>query len=225
MRSFHNRLLKQLFLVLISVSLSACGFHLRGDYDVPDSLNKLSVTSYDQYSQFTRMVKNQLRQNEIHLVKPAQNIPNLHLLSESVGSRTLSVYQNTRAAEKDLTLNISYRVSIPDVGEKTFTTSVSRSYLDNPLTALAKSMEKEMIINEMRKLAASQIIRQKARLKSDHFLTDEEELKQSETQGVSKTQTKPMTVTTQETTPGEATPGEAIPGEASQDKANQTDEP
>ncbi|MBN8110576.1 luciferase, partial [Vibrio vulnificus] len=37
---------------------------------------------------------------------------------------------------------------------------------DNPLTALAKSAEREMIVDEMRKLAASQIIRQMARLKA-----------------------------------------------------------
>ncbi|WP_370687739.1 LPS assembly lipoprotein LptE, partial [Vibrio cholerae] len=52
-------------------------------------------------------------------------------------------------------------------GSRTFTTSVTRSYLSNPLTALAKSVERDMIEDEMRKLAASQIVRQMARLKAD----------------------------------------------------------
>ncbi|ARP37507.1 LPS assembly lipoprotein LptE [Vibrio syngnathi] len=154
-------------IVVLTVSLlSACGFHLRGDYSVPEELNKISVTSYDQYSTFTRMMKSQLRMNDVEIVPAAENIPNLHIISEGVGERTLSLYQNTRAAEKELTLNASYRVTIPELGDKTFSTSVTRSYLDNPLTALAKSVERDMIEDEMRKLATSQILRQMARLKA-----------------------------------------------------------
>ena len=153
-------------LLIASIFLAGCGFHLRGDYDIPEELSMMSLTSNDQYSTLTRLVKGQLRMNEIQLVEPASNVANLHLNGESLSERTLSLYQNTRAAEKELTFNTSYRVTIPDVGTKTFSTSVTRSYLDNPLTALAKSAEREMIIDEMRKLAASQIIRQMARLKA-----------------------------------------------------------
>ncbi|OAJ93647.1 LPS-assembly lipoprotein LptE [Vibrio bivalvicida] len=153
--------------VLLASLLSACGFHLRGDYSVPEELETMSLTSYDQYSIFTRMMKGQLRMSEIEVVPPAENIPNLHLLSEGVGERTLSLYQNTRAAEIELTFRASYRVTVPELGTKTFSTSVTRSYLDNPLTALAKSVERDMIEDEMRKLAASQIIRQMGRLKAD----------------------------------------------------------
>ena len=59
--------------------LSACGFHLRGDYDVPDELSKLSITSYDQYSSFTRIVTRQLRMNKIDRAS-RQKIPNQMLL-------------------------------------------------------------------------------------------------------------------------------------------------
>ncbi|MGF1695011.1 LPS assembly lipoprotein LptE [Vibrio lamellibrachiae] len=154
-------------IVLTASLLSACGFQLRGDYSVPEELSTISVTSYDQYSTFTRVVKNQLRLNDVELISPNKDTPNIHLASESVGERTLSLYQNTRAAEKELTFHASYRVTIPEVGEKTFSTSVTRSYLDNPLTALAKSVERDMIEDEMRKLASTQIIRQMARLRAD----------------------------------------------------------
>ncbi len=160
--------IRQFLLISMMTSvLSACGFHFRGDYSVPEQLDKLSVTSYDKYSSFTRLVKNQLTQSRVEIVSPAENIPNLHLKSESFKTRTLSVYQNTRTAETELTLTINYRITIPNVGEHSFTTSVTRSYLDNPLAALAKSMEVSMLKDEMRKLAASQVIRQMARLKVD----------------------------------------------------------
>ncbi|NOF75575.1 LPS assembly lipoprotein LptE [Vibrio cholerae] len=159
--------LKWSLLVLMTSLLTACGFHLRSDYDILQELSRMSLTSYDQYSTFTRMVHRQLRLNKIDLQAPAEDLPNLHLLSESTGERTLSLYQNTRAAEIELTFVASYRVTVPELGSRTFTTSVTRSYLDNPLTALAKSVERDMIEDEMRKLAASQIVRQMARLKAD----------------------------------------------------------
>jgi LPS-assembly lipoprotein len=153
--------------VLMASLLTGCGFHLRGDYSIPDELNTLSLTSYDSYSTFTRMMKGQLRLSEVDIVPPASDVPNLHLVSEGIGERTLSLYQNTRAAEKEITFRASYRVTVPDVGSKTYSTSVTRSYLDNPLSALAKSVERDMIEDEMRKLAATQIVRQMARLKAD----------------------------------------------------------
>ncbi len=166
MRFKYSALLKLSLVFLSATLLSACGFHLRGEYDVPEELSQLSITSYDQYSSLTRVVTRQLRMNEIQIVPPAANIPNIHLTSEGTSERTLSLYQTTRAAEKELTLRVAYRVTIPEIGEKTFTTSVTRSYLDNPLTALAKSVERDLMEDEMRKLAATQIVRQMARLKA-----------------------------------------------------------
>ena len=151
--------------ILFSSVLSACGFHLRGDYSVPQSLQKLSITSFDQYSTFTRMLKTQLRMSEIEIVDPKEDVPNLHIISEGMGERTLSLYQNTNSAEKELTFIASYRVTIPEKGSFNLSTSVSRSYLANSLTALAKSVERDMLEDEMRKIATDQIIRQLARLK------------------------------------------------------------
>lgn len=153
--------------ILFSSVLSACGFHLRGDYSVPQSLQKLSITSFDQYSTFTRVLKTQLRMSEIEIVEPAEDVPNLHIISEGMGERTLSLYQNTNAAEQELTFNASYSVTIPEKGTLNLSTSVSRSYLANSLTALAKSVERDMLEDEMRKIATDQIIRQLARLKLD----------------------------------------------------------
>lgn len=166
-RLFSDSTVKLTSVVLMASLLAGCGFHLRGDYSVPDELNTLSLTSYDPYSTFTRMMKGQLRLSEVEIVPPAANVPNLHLVSEGIGERTLSLYQNTRAAEKEITFRASYRVTVPDVGSKTYSTSVTRSYLDNPLSALAKSVERDMIEDEMRKLAATQIVRQMARLRAD----------------------------------------------------------
>ena len=162
-----NSYLKLLCVFVSALILSGCGFHLRGDYSVPKELSQMSVTSYDQYSVLTRDVKNQLRLSNVEIVQPAVDMPNLHLLSESTGETTLSIYQNTNAAEKQIQLTVSYQVTIPNLGSKTFTTKVTRTYLANSLAALAKSVEVDMLENEMRKAAAERIMLQMARLKAN----------------------------------------------------------
>lgn len=151
----------------LSLMVSACGFHLRGNYLLPEELHDISLTSFDQYSDLTRNVQKQLRMNGIRQVAPTTVTPSLDLISESLSERTLSLYQNSRAAEKELTYTVSYSVLIPEHDIKTYTTTVNRNYLDNPLTALAKSVERDMIEDEMRTQAAEQILRQMARLKAD----------------------------------------------------------
>lgn len=175
----HFRLLA---IITLAMMTTACGFHFRGNYLLPEEVSTISVSSFDSYSQITRDVKNQLRFNGIDVVSPASDVANLYLISESDtdsdSDRTLSLYQNSRAAEKELRYTVAYRVSVPGYDPKTFRVNVTRSYLDNPLAALAKSVERDMLWEEMRQQAAEQIIRQMARLKAELAVppTDNSEL-------------------------------------------------
>jgi LPS-assembly lipoprotein len=164
---FKQKLTQASFILLLSSLLSACGFQLRGEYSVPEDITAISVTSFDQYGKITRSVKEQLRLSQIELVTPNQDVPNIHILGEKITDRTLSLYQNTRAAEKEIVYEVNYRVTVPDLGAKDFTATMTRSYLDNPLSALAKSAERKLIEDEMREFSAQQMMRQMARLKTE----------------------------------------------------------
>ncbi|WP_199435984.1 LPS assembly lipoprotein LptE [Vibrio owensii] len=161
-------LIKLPVVLVLAGLLSACGFHLRGEYSVPEELHTMSFTSYDEYSPLTRYIRAQLELNKVDLVQPSSNTPNLHLIEATIDERTLSLYQNSRAAEKELTYVVKYRVTIPGFGAKDFTTTVNRNYLDNPLTALAKSVERDVIEDEMRQQAASQMMRQLGRVRAEY---------------------------------------------------------
>lgn len=158
--------LRTLLVAVVVMTTASCGFHLRGNYLLPEEITELSLTSFDQYGNLTRDVRDQFRLHGINEVPPSPTTPNLHLISESTSSQTLSLYQNSRAAEYELTYTAEYRVVVPEKESQTYTTSVNRSYLDNPLTALAKSVERDLITSEMREQAARQILRQMARLKA-----------------------------------------------------------
>lgn len=164
---FKQKLTQASFIILLSSLLTACGFQLRGEYSVPEDITAISVTSFDQYGKITRLVKEQLRLSQIELVTPNQDVPNIHITSERITDRTLSLYQNTRAAEKEVVYEVNYRVTVPNLGSKDFTATMTRSYLDNPLSALAKSAERKLIEDEMREFSAQQMMRQMARLKTE----------------------------------------------------------
>lgn len=112
-------------------------------------------------------MRNALRQHKVDLVSPSQEVANIHLLGESNSEQTLSLYQNSRVAEKEFRYVARYRVTVPDKGSYTYNTTLSRNFLDNPLTALAKSVEEDKLVAEMRTEATRQIMRQLSQLKGD----------------------------------------------------------
>ncbi|MGL4827031.1 MAG: LPS assembly lipoprotein LptE [Vibrionaceae bacterium] len=157
-------LLRQASLLFCALLIGGCGFNLRGSYNLPDEIKTLSITSFDEFGPLRREMKKQLQLHDIKVVAPAKESANLHFRSESYGESTLSLYQNSRAAQKQILYTARYSVSVPQKGSYEFSTSVSRTYLDNPLTALAKSVEEEVLAKEMRIEATKQIMRQLARL-------------------------------------------------------------
>ncbi|MGF1702802.1 LPS assembly lipoprotein LptE [Photobacterium makurazakiensis] len=193
--------IRTLFVAVLALATASCGFHLRGNYMLPDDIAKLSLTSFDRYGQLHRQVKSQFKLHGIEPVAPSSKVPNLHLISESTGERTLSLYQNARAAEYELTYTVRYRIVVPNKGSQTYTSRVNRTFLDNPLTALAKSVERDMIEDEMRQQASRQIMRQLARLTADFNKMEANEL---ELLLKENTNEDGITVTTEEDTDQQA---------------------
>lgn len=159
-----QRSLRILLVSVASLATVSCGFHLRDSYNLPDEIRTLSVTSFDQYGNLQREMMHQLQLHDVQLKQPKEDLANIHLKNENYSENTLSLYQNSRVAEKQFTYSVNYSVTLPDQGTYDFSTSLSRTYLDNPLTALAKSVEEEMLSQEMRIEACKQIIRQLAQL-------------------------------------------------------------
>jgi LPS-assembly lipoprotein len=162
-----NTVLRSLLVAMVSLTIASCGFALRGSYNLPDEVDKVSLTSFDPYGELTRQMRNALRQHNVQMVSPSDDVANIELLSESDSAQTLSLYQNSRVAEKEFRYVARYRVTVPGKGSYTYNTTLSRNFLDNPLTALAKSVEQNKLVAEMRTEATRQIMRQLSQLKGD----------------------------------------------------------
>jgi LPS-assembly lipoprotein len=152
------------FVVLVTTS---CGYHLRGSSAsntlVPKDLQTLTLSSYDQYGPLTRAVRQELRLNDMTIVKDSdpksRNLPSLRITGATEGQETVSVFQDGTTAEYQLVLDVHAAVLTPGKDLYPIDIRIFRSYFDNPLTALAKDNESDIIQQEMRQQAAEQLVR------------------------------------------------------------------
>lgn len=153
--------IKRLCFALLTLSLlatSGCGFKLQRSYSIPDELKSLHLSSRDEYSELTRLVRERLRLNSINVVQQSDTIPSLRILEDSLNRSTLSLYPTGNVAEYELNYQVSFIVQQPEREAQRFDVDIHRDYLDDPRTALAKSREMELLVKEMRIQAADQII-------------------------------------------------------------------
>ncbi|MDX7998395.1 LPS assembly lipoprotein LptE [Xenorhabdus sp. Reich] len=180
-----NNLRHRIFTMLLGLAVlvtAGCGFHLRGTTQVPKELQTLQLSSGDPYGPLARAVRQQLRLNDVKIIEHGDaSIPILKLLGSSENKETVSVFQDGKAAERQLVLSVDAQVLMPNGGIYPLRARVDRSFFDNPLEALAKDAENELVQQEMREQAASQLMRQLLTVHSAELLKAEEKQKATTT--------------------------------------------
>lgn len=148
-------------LMLLAISLTGCGFHLQYETEVPARFKTLSYVSGDPYGRLSRNIKELLRDNKVTLanINDPVNYPSLRIVGDSLSKSTISIYQDGKAAEYQLVLTIQAQVVIAGEQIHPINVRVFRTFFDNPAAALAKTVEQNLIEDEMYKQAAKQIIR------------------------------------------------------------------
>lgn len=152
-----------LLLGAIVLITSGCGFHLRGTTNVPEELKVITLNSYDKYGPITREIRNQLRLSDVTVVPDTatnkKSLPELRIINSTQGQSTASIFQDGKTAEYQLEMTLRAQVLLPGKDVYPITVTVFRSFFDNPLAALAKDAESDIIQQEMRQQAAQQLIR------------------------------------------------------------------
>ncbi|QUM75320.1 RlpB protein [Moritella sp. 24] len=144
---------------LFTAMLGGCGFHLKNSEAIPSELSELTLVS-TKYSELTRLIKTQLRYNQINLTtSPTLNTPILKIVSETTDTRTVSLYSDATAAEYELSYVLKMEVRLPDQDPQFFTIALQRDQLNNSQEALARSREAELLKQELREAAAQQVVR------------------------------------------------------------------
>ena len=155
------RLLRQSLLsVIVMITLSACGFQLRDNYQLPATLQQMQLQSVSSL-QLEASLRQRLLTAGIQLSdQAAADVAQLRVLSDQLERRTLSLFERGQVAEYELLYRVNYQVIRNGELIIEDTIEVARDYQDDPNFALAKTREREMLVAEMRDDAARRLVRQ-----------------------------------------------------------------
>lgn len=144
--------------LLLIATLNGCGFQLRGDYQLPETLQSVSLQS-----QVSQELSVHMEQRFIHSgipVTKAEQPVVVRLLSDKLERRTLSLFESGQVAEYELLYQVNYQLFNNEKLRLERTVEVARDYQDDPNFALAKTREREMLVDEMRAEASRLILQQ-----------------------------------------------------------------
>ncbi len=150
-------------LLVSSLLLSSCGFHLRGS--LPLERYPAIFVDAKKHSELASLLSDQLESNKVKLLTELDpKAPALMLQQDSLERRTLSLFPNGQVAEYELIYRVKYQLLLPGQDIQEFQFELTRDYQDDPNLALAKAKELDLLLQELRNQAASRIIRQLNRI-------------------------------------------------------------
>jgi LPS-assembly lipoprotein len=147
--------------LLCSLLLAGCGFHLRGTMDLPPSLGSIYIQGGNPYGEFVAELRRTLRASHTHVVdSPAGARATLTIQREDVHRQVLSVGSTGKAREYGLALTVEFQVTDPkgQVLVPSQTVSVSRDLSFDSTQVLGKGEEEVLLRQEMIRDAAQQVL-------------------------------------------------------------------
>ncbi|MCU4675434.1 LPS assembly lipoprotein LptE [Catenovulum sp. 2E275] len=145
-------------------ALTACGFQLRGSYAVPPQMQFICFDDGGKY-ELGRALKQRLIHSKVSLIDDPSSCVSLSIVETQIDRQVLSLFPNAQVAEYELNFLVKYKVQNPnEETARVFTAQVVRDYQDDPEAVLAKSKEMKILLAELRRQAAEQIVLQLASL-------------------------------------------------------------
>lgn len=153
-----NRVFNNSLLALLVLALTACGFHLRGSFVVPEQYRNLQLQGQSG-SAMAQVLRNSLTNAGVKLDKSAPYT--LRLLDENESRRTASTAEDGLTFEYELVLNLSYQLEATsgDVLVGPAQINLERSYVHDRNNLVGSGEEANLLRKEMRQEAVAQMMR------------------------------------------------------------------
>ena len=156
-----------LFSIMLLSLVSACGFHLRGAFQLPKEMAMIYLQAKNSHSELLLDLRRTLKANGSVVVNDATKATaSLKIESEKQTQRVISVDNHGRASEYELKFNVVYSLSTVSDSEKTKLRikgrklELIRDYLYDSTAVLGSSREKAVLIRDMQRDASRLIMLQ-----------------------------------------------------------------
>jgi LPS-assembly lipoprotein len=161
-----SRGIGSIWLAAMALLLCGCGFHLEGRIALPQPIQRPYIQAPDQQSDFVQSLRRQMLMSGAHPVDlPGQATAVVHILSDRVTSKVLSVSAQNRPVEYQITYTVHFSVT---TGDKELLppqqVSAVRSYSFDESLLLAKEHEEEILQQAMGQDLADIVMRQLSRV-------------------------------------------------------------
>jgi len=159
--------LKYLWILGLSVMLSACGWHLRGQTPLPAELQVLAIEPSNGYLLFQRALRSALKAANVQVVSMSAKPGSvLYLLHEQYSARSWVLNQDGETQENIIHYELKFKLTDADginlLDEQTIV--LERTQRVNPNTLLSQIEEERLLLQEMREDAAQQMIRRLSKI-------------------------------------------------------------
>ncbi|MAZ38939.1 MAG: hypothetical protein CMF49_02380 [Legionellales bacterium] len=150
-------------IILFSILLTACGFHLRTQEPLPPELHTLYIDSANPYGNLTLELKQILKSLDTQLVDSAQDAPiTLRIFGEQYVSDVLSESASSSTEQYTLHYQVQYEL-LSKTGKVLFGPKIihnQRNYTVNENQVLSTDSEQESLQTEMQHDAVFTLLRQ-----------------------------------------------------------------
>ncbi len=164
-----SMLIRFLIVAAMALLVASCGFQLRGEAQLPASLNQTALLVPDDTSPFVRELQLMLRANGIELGKQAgEGWASLQVYDERLRREALTIAGDARVREFILIFEVDFSLTGPDgqVMIERETRRLTRDYSFDEQEILAATREEEFLRDNLRKSMASSLIRRLEALSS-----------------------------------------------------------
>lgn len=157
-----NKPVQYLFLGILVLTLSACGFRLRGAIELPPAMQETRIIGMAEFAPLNIQLRRLLSSAGAKVVAAGASASATLIISgEDFRKRVLSVDSQGRAAEYELSYRFSFELTAADNKVLVPRQSVElvRDYRFDPDNVLAIDAEEARIREEMYRFAANQTMR------------------------------------------------------------------
>ena len=162
--------MRQVWLSLLTLALSACGFHLRGQFTLPPLLQPVAVVSTVPTLEDRVSAGIQRMGVTVSADAPMQ----VHITRETVTRQTSTVDRLAKAAEYtlfyELNFQLKYASGIPAQPERSI--RLRRTYQFDNTRIVGKFDEEATLEEDMRQQAIAQLLTQLARTQASELSPD-----------------------------------------------------